>query len=177
MDNLCFLLAPQASQTYKDPLNPRDNCHLKIIKCVQVKSQPHCEACKTSNLPCQFRDEEHYFSKQSRILTGSSVAPSWRSSSQSIELSAVNPALGNSVNTSGWYWGAQALTNRGHPSSYASGLPSYNLSLSPQSSLEQWFSLLLMGPVRPPYKRWATLKHTSPTSALQQQSLQLLYLL
>ncbi|KAH9012908.1 hypothetical protein EDB85DRAFT_2221934, partial [Lactarius pseudohatsudake] len=100
MDGLRFVLeAPQLSQTHKK--RPRlvtscDNCRLKKIKCVQVKSQPRCEACEAGNTP----------------FTGASAGPSpahsRRSSTQSIEPSAASPTRGDSVDASGWYSGAQA---------------------------------------------------------------------
>src|SRR5713226_3733067 len=36
---------------------------LKKIKCVQIKSQPRCEACEAGNTTCQFRDRERYFAE------------------------------------------------------------------------------------------------------------------
>lgn len=161
MDGLRFVLeAPQLSQTHKK--RPRlvtscDNCRLKKIKCVQVKSQPRCEACEAGNTPCQFRDRERYFAERSRIVTGASAGPSpahsRRSSTQSIEPSAASPTRGDSVDASAWYSGAQASSDNGHPSRYASSSPSYSLSSSPQSNSDQWFSSPLMGSARPNYER------------------------
>ncbi|KAI9442657.1 hypothetical protein H4582DRAFT_2073254 [Lactarius indigo] len=172
MDGLRFVLeAPQLSQTHKK--RPRlvtscDNCRLKKIKCVQVKSQPRCEACEAGNTPCQFRDRERYFAERSRIVTGASAGPSpahsRRSSTQSIEPSAVSPTRGDSVDASGWYSGAQASSDNGHPSRYASSSPSYSLSSSPQSNPDQWFSSPLMGSARPNYES----RQHSYTSSLPQ---------
>ncbi|KAI9458592.1 hypothetical protein BJY52DRAFT_412960 [Lactarius psammicola] len=104
MDGLHFVLdAPQLSQTYKK--RPRlvascDSCRLKKMKCVQVKSQPRCQACEAGNTHCQFRNRERYFAEQSRIVIGATAGPSpahrRRSSSQSIERSAVGPTRGDS---------------------------------------------------------------------------------
>jgi hypothetical protein len=135
------------------------------LKCVQVKSQPRCEACKTSfetsNSPCQFQDRERYVAERSRVVTGSSAGPSpaqnWRSS-LSAEPSAVSPSWGNSVDASGWYWGAQASSDCGHSSPYASSSPLYSLSSSPQSYPEQWFSSPFMGSARPHYERWVCVR-------------------
>jgi hypothetical protein len=135
------------------------------LKCVQVKSQPRCEACKTSletsNSPCQFRDRERYVAERSRVVTGSSAGPSpaqnWRSS-LSAEPSAVSPSWGNSVDASGWYWGAQASSDCGHSSPYASSSPLYSLSSSPQSNPEQWFSSPFMGSARAHYERWVCVR-------------------
>ncbi|KAH9986746.1 hypothetical protein BJV74DRAFT_946028 [Russula compacta] len=161
MDSLRFVLeAPQLSQTHKK--RPRlvtscDNCRLKKIKCVQVKSQPRCEACETGNTPCQFRDRERYFAERSRIVTGasagSSPAHSRRSSSQSIDPTVPPPARGDPLDASGWYSGTQSSPDNGHPSRYASSSPSYSLSSSPQSNPDQWFSSPIMEPARPHYER------------------------
>ncbi len=138
------------------------NSRLKKIKCVQVKSQPRCEACEAGNTPCQFRDRERYFAERSRIVTGASAGPSpahsRRSSSQSIEPSAVSPTRGDSVDASGWYSGTQASSDSGHPSRYASSSPSYSLSSSPQSNPDQWFSSPLMESARPHYERWVCIR-------------------
>ncbi|KAI0256432.1 hypothetical protein BJV78DRAFT_466444 [Lactifluus subvellereus] len=159
MDSLRFVLeAPQLSQTHKK--RPRlvtscDNCRLKKIKCVQVKSQPRCEACEAGNTPCQFRDRERYFAERSRIVTGASASPSpahsRRSSSHSTEPSAAPPTTRiDSLEASGWYTGTQA---NGHPSRYASSSPSYSLPSSPQSNPDQWFSSPLIEPAKPHYER------------------------
>jgi hypothetical protein len=184
MDCLRFLLeAPQLSQTNKKcplPFNPCDNwcvlsrmsltrygtrcqrtpkSRLKIIQCIQVKSQLRCEACETGNSPHQFRDRERYVAERSRIVvTGASAGPSpshnQRSSSQSIALSAVSPAWGDSVDPSGWYLDAQGSSDRGDPSPYTPTSPSYSLSSSPESNPERWFSSPPMGSARPHYERW-----------------------
>ena len=121
---------------------------------MQVKSLPRCEACEGGNTPCLFRDRERYFAERSRIVTGASAGPSpahsRRSSTQSIEPSAVSPTRGDSTDASGWYSGAQ---DSGHPSRYASSSPSYSLSSSPQSNPDQWYSSPLMGSARPHYER------------------------
>ncbi|KAF8259448.1 hypothetical protein EI94DRAFT_1751583 [Lactarius quietus] len=169
MDGLRFVLeAPQLSQTHKK--RPRlvtscDNCRLKKIKCVQVKAHPRCEACESGNTPCQFRDRERYFAERSRIVTGSSAGPSpahsRRSSTQSIEPSAVSPTRGDSTDASSWYTGAQSSSDSGHPSRYASSSPSYSLSSSPQSNPDQWFASPLMGSTRPHYERWFSRDYAS----------------
>jgi hypothetical protein len=138
--------------TYSEQSSQNNQVHTS-----QIKSQPSCEACKTSNSPCQFRDRERYIAERSRIVTGASAGPSpahSRRSSLSIEPSAVIPARGNSVDGSGWYWGAQALSDRGRPSPYASSSPSYGLFSFPQPNPEQWPSSPLRGSVRPNYERW-----------------------
>jgi hypothetical protein len=141
----------------KDGRPSAPNSRLKKIKCVQVKSLSRCEACEAGNTPCQFRDRERYFAERSRIVTGASAGPSpahsRRSSTQSIEPSAVSPTRGDSADASGWYSGAQASSDSGHPSRYASSSPSYSLSSSPQSNPDQWFSSPLMGSARPHYER------------------------
>jgi len=169
MDSLRFVLeAPQHSQSHKK--RPRlvtscDNCRLKKIKCVQVKSHPRCEACEGGNTPCQFRDRERYFAERSRIVTGASAGPSpahsRRSSTQSIDPSAVNPTRGDSTDASGWYSGAQSSSDSGHPSRYASSSPSYSLSSSPQSNPDQWYSSPLMGSARPHYESGRQHSYTS----------------
>ena len=134
---------------------------LKKIKCVQIKSQPRCEACEAGNTPCQFRDRERYFAERSRIVTGASAGSSpahsrRSSSSQSTEPSAIPPPTrSDSVDASGWYSGAQTSSDHGHPSRYASSSPSYSLSSSPQSNPEQWFSSPLVEPARLHYERSA----------------------
>lgn len=134
---------------------------LKKIKCVQIKSQPRCEACEAGNTPCQFRDRERYFAERSRIVTGASAGSSpahSRRSSQSTEPSAIPPPTrGDSVDASGWYSGAQTSSDHGHPSRYASSSPSYSLSSSPQSNPDQWFSSPLVEPARLHYERSACL--------------------
>ena len=141
---------------------------LKKIKCVQVKSQPRCEACEAGNTPCQFRDRERYFAERSRIVTGASAGSSpahsrRSSSSQSTEPSAIPPPTrGDSVDASGWYSGAQTSSDHGHPSRYASSSPSYSLSSSPQSNPEQWFSSPLVEPARLHYERSARLTLYNP---------------
>jgi len=169
MDGLRFVLeAPQLSQTHKK--RPRlvtscDNCRLKKIKCVQVKAHPRCEACESGNTPCQFRDRERYFAERSRIVTGSSAGPSpahsRRSSTQSIEPSAVSPTRGDSTDASSWYTGAQSSSDSRHPSRYASSSPSYSLSSSPQSNPDQWFASPLMGSTRPHYESGRQHSYTS----------------
>jgi hypothetical protein len=138
----------------KDGRPSAPNSRLKKIKCVQVKSLSRCEACEGGNTPCQFRDRERYFAERSRIVTGASAGPSpahsRRSSTQSIEPSAVSPTRGDSTDAPGWYSGAQ---DSGHPSRYASSSPSYSLSSSPQSNPDQWYSSPLMGSARPHYER------------------------
>jgi hypothetical protein len=135
---------------------------LKKIKCVQIKSQPRCEACEAGNTTCQFRDRERYFAERSRIVTGASAGSSpahsrRSSSSQSTEPSAIPPPTrGDSVDASGWYSGAQTSSDHGHPSRYASSSPSYSLSSSPQSNPDQWFSSPLVEPARLHYERSAT---------------------
>jgi hypothetical protein len=92
------------------------------------------------------------------MVIGSSAGPnSWRSS-LSTELSAVSPAWGNSVDASHWHWGVQASSDHGHPSPHVSSSPSYGLSSSPQSNLEQWLSLPLLGSARPHYERWVCVR-------------------
>jgi hypothetical protein len=184
MDSLRFVLeAPQLSQTHKKRPRLVTSCdnwcvlgpsltscgpdpspsRLKKIKCVQVKSQPRCEACETGNTPCQFRDRERYFAERSRIVTGASASSSpahsrRSSSSQSIEASVISsPPRGDSVDASGWYSGTQTSSDNGHPSRYASSSPSYSLSSSPQSNPDQWFSSPLIEPARPHYERFVCL--------------------
>ena len=137
-----------------------EHSRLKKIKCVQVKSQPRCEACEAGSTPCQFRDRERYFAERSRIVTGASAGSSpahsrRSSSSQSTELSAIPPPTrGDSGDASGWYSGAQTSSDHGHhPSRYASSSPSYSLSSSPQSNPDQWFSSPLVEPARLHYER------------------------
>ncbi|KAI0295873.1 hypothetical protein B0F90DRAFT_1749151 [Multifurca ochricompacta] len=173
MDSLRFVLeAPQLSQTHKK--RPRlvtscDNCRLKKIKCVQVKSQPRCEACETGNTPCQFRDRERYFAERSRIVTGASAGSSpahsrRSSSSQGIEPSVLSPTRADSVDPSGWYSATPASSDSGHPSRYASSSPPYSLPSSPQSNSDQWFSSPLIESARPHYER----QHSYATSSLPQ---------
>lgn len=149
-----YCRVPPSSLTH-----PVQHSRLKKIKCVQVKSQPRCEACEAGNTPCQFRDRERYFAERSRIVTGASAGSSpahsrRSSSSQSTELSAIPPsARGDSVDASGWYSSAQTSSDHGHPSRYASSSPSYSLSSSPQSNPDQWFSSPLVEPARLHYER------------------------
>ncbi|KAH9003468.1 hypothetical protein EDB86DRAFT_3100033 [Lactarius hatsudake] len=105
MDGPCSTLeAPQLSLTQKEPERPSlmtscDNCRLKQLKCVQVKSQPRFEACEPSNTPCQFRDSERDCAERNCTVTGSaglSPARSRCSSSLSVERSTVSPTRGNS---------------------------------------------------------------------------------
>jgi hypothetical protein len=144
-------------------IHPLRFSRLKKIKCVQIKSQPRCEACEAGNTPCQFRDRERYFAERSRIVTGASAGSSpahsrRSSSSQSTERSAIPPPTrGDSVDASGWYSGAQTSSDHGHPSRYASSSPSYSLSSSPQSNPDQWFSSPLVEPTRLHYERSARL--------------------
>ena len=53
---------PQLSQTRKKrPPSPFiTHGRLKRIKCVRIKSRPHCGACEAGNTPCSFRDRERY---------------------------------------------------------------------------------------------------------------------
>jgi hypothetical protein len=137
----------------------RSYSRLKKIKCVQLKSQPRCEACEAGNTSCQFRDRERYFAERSRIVTGASAASSpshsrRSSSSQGLDHSTLPPpSRGDSVDASGWYSGAQTSSDSGHPSRYASSSPSYSLSSSPQSNPDQWFSSPLIEHARPHYER------------------------
>ncbi|KAI9510919.1 hypothetical protein F5148DRAFT_1175213 [Russula earlei] len=170
MDSLRFVLeAPQLSQTHKK--RPRlvtscDNCRLKKIKCVQIKSQPRCEACETGNTPCQFRDRERYFAERSRIVTGASASSSPGHSRRSSSSQSIDPSVlplssrADSVDASGWYSGAQASSDTGHPSRYASSSPSYSLSSSPQSNPDHWFSSPLVEPARPHYERQSSYNPT-----------------
>src|SRR5579859_5757319 len=85
-DNWCVLgrMSRYGTPGYR-PTAP--SSRLKKTKCVQVKSQPRCEACEAGNTPCQFNDRESYFAERSRIVIGASAGPSpahgRRSSSQS----------------------------------------------------------------------------------------------
>ncbi|KAN0141078.1 hypothetical protein V8E53_000834 [Lactarius tabidus] len=102
-----------------------------------------------------FRNRERYVAERSRMVMviGSSAGPNSWHSSLSTELSAVSPAWGNSVDASHWHWGVQASSDHGHPSPHVSSSPSYGLSSSPQSNLEQWLSSPLLGSARPHYER------------------------
>ena len=182
MDDRFLLEAPQLSQTHKKYPLPLNSCNSWCVlghmsrygtrcrrspksrlKCVQVKSQPHCEACETGNTPFRFRERERYFAERSRKVTGASagtsLAPSQRSSCQSIELSEVSPARSNSVDASRWYCDPHASLDRGHTSPIASSSLWYGLFPSPQSSnQDQWFSSPLMGSARPHYERWVCVR-------------------
>ena len=133
------------------------NSRFKTTNGVQVKSQPHCETCTGVSL-CQLCDQERYFAERSRIVTGASAVPSRHSPSQSIELSAVSPARGESIDGSDRYWGEQASLDRGNQSLYASRSPLYGLSSSPQSNPDQWFSSPLMGSARSHCERWVCVR-------------------
>ena len=188
MDHYFLSEASQLSQSHKKcplSLNPCDSwcvlgqmshyetrcrhslsSRLKIIKCVQVKSRPRCEACETGNSPCRFHEQERYFAEGSHKVTrasaGPSLAPSWRSSFQSIELPEVSPARSNSVDGPHWYWGPQASHDCGHASPIASSSPSYGLFSSPQSSNQNQDQLLLSSPFMrsacPHYERWVCVR-------------------
>jgi len=136
--------------------HPFQHSRLKKIKCVQIKSQPRCEACDAGNTSCQFRDRERYFAERSRIVTGASAGSSpahSRRSSSSLPSAIPPPTRGDSVDASGWYSGAQTSSDHGHPSRHASSSPSYSLSSSPQSNPDQWFSSPLVEPARLHYER------------------------
>lgn len=162
---MACLSAPLVSCNFRSSTNSslslplRSHSRLKKIKCVQVKSQPRCEACEAGNTSCQFRDRERYFAERSRIVTGVSAGSSpshsrRSSSSQGLDHSTLPPPTrGDSVDASGWYSGAQSSSNGGHPSRYASSSPPYSLSSSPQSNPDQWFSSPLIEPARPHYER------------------------
>jgi hypothetical protein len=163
-DNWCVARSRLSLVEFAHPsLRFFQHSRLKKIKCVQIKAQPRCEACEAGNTPCQFRDRERYFAERSRIVTGASAGSSpahsrRSSSSQSTEPSAIPPPTrGDSVDASGWYSGAQASSDHGHPSRYASSSPSYSLSSSPQSNPDQWFSSPLVEPARLHYERSARL--------------------
>src|SRR5216684_4229813 len=64
-----FQIYVRASSLYPHP-SSLPLSRLKKIKCVQIKSQPRCEACEAGNTTCQFRDRERYFAERSRIVTG-----------------------------------------------------------------------------------------------------------
>lgn len=165
------LWSSSTDSTPPSSLPLRLHSRLKKIKCVQVKSQPRCEACETGNTPCQFRDRERYFAERSRIVTGASAASSpshsrRSSSSQGMEHSALPPtARGDSVDASGWYSGARTSSDSSHPSRYGSSSPSYSLSSSPQSNPDQWFSSPLIESARPHYDRWVPCFSLPPSSA------------
>ena len=181
MDGRFLLEASQLSRTHKKCPLPLDSCdswrvlghmsrygircrhipksRFKIIKCEQVKSQPHCEACETDNSPYRFHEHERYFAERSCEVTtasaGPSLAPSPRSSSQGTELSGVSPARRNSVDAPLWYWGPQASLDHEHASPIASSSPLYDLFSSPQpSNQDQWSSTSLIGSAWPHYERW-----------------------
>ena len=183
MDCLHLLLeAPQPPHSHEKcppplSLNPFDNwcvfsrvllygtrcrhtpkSRLKTINCAHVKSQPHFEACETSNSPCQSRDQERYFAEPSRKVTRASAdlspVSSRRSSSQTIEHSEDRPARSDSDDASRWYWGPQASLYRGNTSPYASSLPLYDLSSTPKSNQDRWFSSPLMGSAWSRHEKW-----------------------
>ncbi|EIW82635.1 hypothetical protein CONPUDRAFT_135973 [Coniophora puteana RWD-64-598 SS2] len=78
MDGFQFIIeSPQENQGHKK--RPRlvtscDNCRLKKIKCIQPSPETECEACKSSKVPCKFRDRERYFAERSRAIAGPSAS-------------------------------------------------------------------------------------------------------
>jgi len=152
--------ARQSSSTDSTPsssLTFRLQSRLKKLTCVQVTSQPRCEACETGNTHCQFRDWEQCFAERSRIVTGASAASasgpshSRRSSSSQGMKHTVSPAArGDPVDASGWnsYLDVPTPSGSGHPSH--DSLPSEVLSpplSSPRLNPNESFAYSFFGPV------------------------------
>ena len=122
--------------------------------CVHVKSQSRCEACETSNRPCQFRDRGRYFAERSYIVTGTSAAPSPSHGLQSPSPQGMEqyelplPAWGDSIDTSGWNLASSVPTSSdsGHPSHYALTSPLFPPLSSPRSDPDQSFAYPFFGP-------------------------------